>query len=371
MPDQQPSTGTTTTTTTAPAAGPSDLPPGASGVSTPRFANPIGVPQYTVDPSTGQIAYQPKLDSSGNPVFDASGNPQYETDAQGNAIPLPWIGNKTSPFAKDLFGGYANTNGDTSFFGAQYFDGDEWGVIGNLPPETRAEVQQAMIDRGLFGAKKPNIAFGAWDSDSASAFKQVLAFANSTGQGWQDALQNMPVKETTDGTTVARGNYNINLSSPQDLAAVFKKAAADLIGGSDVPQEDVDKFVRAYQAQEKAYYEAQIAQNEADKRDSAAAAAGTGGAQLDAQGRPIQSPVGGDLGIGALPDSAEMSPTDTTNSPRVLVTNKPADASVAAQDAIKKSNPGRYGATQLAGTFDKFISILGGMSGGSSQGTAA
>lgn len=330
-------------------ADPGDAPPSSTTDTTaPRYASPIGVPQYTTDPSTGQVA----------------------TDASGN--PVPWFGAKSTPAIPNVFAGTGGSQA-TSYFGAQYHDGDEWAVIGNMPPELRSQVQQAMLDRGLFGSKKPNVALGSWDNESASAFKQVLAYANATGKDWQDALQSMPVLSddelaAADGTKGSKRQINqIKLSNPQDLAQVFKNAAADLLGSAP-PQEEIDKFVRAYQNSEREEQQTAIAQQAAAQRNSSVVRVGP-------DGQPIDRPAGTDYGEGVLPDSAAgvnvaVQPTDAAGNDLVETTSAPT-AATAAADAIKKAHPGQYGATQLAGTFDKFLSILGGMSSpGSTQGTA-
>lgn len=323
---------TGTTTTVDPNQPLSDLPPSGGANVSVAYPSPIGVPKWYTDPATGQVAQ------------DASGNP------------VPWFGTKQVPFAKDLFGGYANDNGDTLYYGAQYNDGDEWAVIGNMPVELRAQVQQAMLDRGLFGSKHPNVALGSWDNESATAFKQVLAYANSTGKDWQDALQEMPVldQNTLDAQNgVQRNSYKISLSNPQDLEAVFKRAAADLIGGSDVPQDVVDDFVRAYQQQERTAQEAEIARQEAASRSTTPVTPGT-------------DVMGASLPDDATAAMANVQKTTPGGSPVTEVTSAPSAQTVAEQ-TIKDKFAGRYGATQIAHQLDNLASILGtGMGGGGS-----
>ncbi len=310
----------------------SDVPPSSSAASdvTVRYPSPIGVPQYTIDPATGQVA----MDQQGNPV--------------------PWFGSKPGgPTIPNVFAGTGGSM-STDYFAAQYNDGDEWAVVGSMPVEMRADVQQAMLDRGLFGAKKPNVALGSWDNESASAFKQVLAYANATGMDWQEALRDMPVVSADglnpDGSQqVERGHYQIKLSNPADLAQVFKRAAADLIGGGDVPQEEIDKYVRAYQGLEKADQEAQIAAQEKAKRDVA-----------------VQEPIDQNVMGASLPDSAPV--VSGAGDPVVTTTTNAPDPSTLAQQMIKEKFGGRVGATNVARAMDSFLSILGG-GGASTQGT--
>jgi hypothetical protein len=80
-----------------------------------------------------------------------------------------------------------------------------------------------------------------------------------------------PLSSPNDTGATSRHAYTIKLSSPTELTAIFKKAAADLLGESAIPQSEIDKFVNAYQGMERADQQKAIGQ----AQEAANAQAGT------------------------------------------------------------------------------------------------
>lgn len=346
----------------------------SGGSSTTNVANapaPIGV-GYQVNDTGGDIAVfedggvqsvatgqtPSATDDTGKPLKFLVIHPgQVVTDTNG--VPMPYVAQRNIPGVAGTTsriqpGSQAATNaaqqGYTQQVPAQYREGDEYRIAGNLPPEQRAQIQQAMLDRGLFGSAKPRTALGGWDAESASAFKQLLAYANSTGQDYETALQNMP-KLTDAQINGVSAKPVISLSHPDDLAAVFKNAASSLIGSTNVPQSMIDGFVRSYQDMERKDQEAADAAQQASKQVTTAAV-----------------PPGTDI-TGSLPDSAagasgypggagDTNPTTTQTE----------SASQYAQDYLRRNMGGQVGATQIARVGDMFMNILGGIGSGSTQG---
>jgi hypothetical protein len=74
------------------------------------------------------------------------------------------------------------------------------------------------------------------------------------------ATPETPSPSPKDTGATSRNAYTIKLSSPTELTAIFKRAAADLLGVSEVPQSEIDKFVNAYQGMERADQQKTIAQ---------------------------------------------------------------------------------------------------------------
>lgn len=365
-----------TTTTTAPASQSADqytannpIPSGGSTTNVGNAPAPIGV-GYQINDTGQDIAVfedgsvqavqrgeaPSATDETGKPLKFVVIHPgQVVTDTNG--VPMPYVAQRTIPGVAGATSrispgspgaAAAAQEGVTQQVPAQYREGDEYRIAGNLPPEQRAQIQQAMLDRGLFGSAKPRTALGGWDAESAAAFKQLLAYANSTGQDYNTALENMPklTDEQLNGKSAV-----ISLSHPDDLAAVFKNAAANLIGSSNVPQSMVDDYVRAYQDME--------------RRDQEAAAA----AQKAAKSTATPVPPGMDV-TGSLPDSAAGASgypggAGDTN-PTVTQTES---ASQFAQDYLRKNAGGQVGATQIAHVFDMFLNSLGGIGAGSTQGS--
>ena len=138
-----------------------------------------------------------------------------------------------------------------------------------------------------------------------------------------------PLSSPKDTGATSRDAYTIKLSSPTDLTAIFKKAAVDLLGGSDIPQSEIDKFVIAYQGMERADQQKAIGQ----AREAANAQAGT---------------------TQPLVPGATNSPSEGLQpaAPNPLVQEQVAtpSAQAAAEEQLNKDFPELVNGTQLANT---------------------
>jgi hypothetical protein len=222
----------------------------------------------------------------------------------------------------------AATSGGFTQVPARYKESDAWRVWGQLPPELQAQVKQQMIDTGLVA---PGASFSL--NDAINGMDQIMKYANSSGTDWITALKSMPIQPQTSKPSAAN---QITLSNPTDLAAIFKDAAAKLLGTSNVPQSEIDKFVTAYQASEKATAEAAQAAATAAANPPLGPPAATNPQELAASST-VASPIAGSY-------TATPPPTPTN----------------AAETAIKQAHPGQYNATQMASAYDKFLSIISG-----------
>jgi hypothetical protein len=305
----------------------------------PKRGNPIGVPSFQIDPITGQAK-----------VGD-------------NGQPLPWqtVGTVTQvgprrPGTTDIPAPYQTQ----AQIGARYFDGDEWALVGGLDPVYRQQVQQEMMDRGLYSSAKPRIAPGAWDNDSATAFKQVLAYANASGLTWVDALKTMP-KMDDAAQAVKYGPtaphvftpFTATLTNPTDLKAVIRAGARSVLGRT-LDDSEVSAFIGNYQSAEMANAQAQYAvqhQNEAARYSA-----------QDAYAR--------------AQDEFQQTGQATTQVPTTVETKggvftNPASPSNAAEEFARKRNPGEAGAHDIARTFGDFVSLIqNGLAGAQTAGTA-
>lgn len=307
----------------------------------PTRGNAIGVPTYVIDPSTGFAAVGP------------------------DGKPVPWT---TQGLAKQQafnpgIAGIDTGSYQPSIVGARYFEGQEWSEVGGLPPEQRAEIQQAMLDRGLYSSAKPRIALGAWDNDSATAFKQVLAYANAQGIPWNMALKNMPKMDT--GADAAGGvkygpqaphaytAFTATLTNPTDLKAVIKAGARSVLGRT-LDDSEVSAFVGNYQSAEMADAQARYAvqhENEAARF-----------AAQDAYSRAN--------------DEFQQTGTATTPVPQNVETKggvftNPALPGNAAEEFARTHHAGEAGAHDIARTFGDFIGLIqGGLAGAQTAGTA-
>lgn len=318
---------TTTSTDSTNNHGAGAPPPAGSGTTnTQSQRTPIGV-GWQPDPSNPSLVMQ---DANGNnvPFAATAQTPMSLPDSRVAAGDTSQLSTASIQFAK-------------------YFTGDDYTIPATLAPETRAELQQTMYDRGLYGATKPKIGYGGWQNEDVSAFNQVLAYANASGTDWQTALKSMPQQAAS---SAPRQTATVNLSNPEDLKAVYKKAMTDITGGGPVSEQDLDKFVSAYQGMEKTQQQQQI-------QDQMTAAAGD-----YTPGELAQQQT--DLGTaGKLASSLGSAPSlsDVANPNAPLTSTQTAVETPQqfAQDQIKAKNPGAYGATQIANTYSQFLNAMG------------
>lgn len=315
------------------------VPTGGASTKDPPRGNAIGVPTFQIDPNTGFAAVGP------------------------DGKPLPWttMGTVTQtgprrPGSTDIPAPYQAQ----AQIGARYFEGQEWSEVGGLPPEQRAQIQQAMLDRGLYSSAKPRIALGAWDNDSATAFKQVLAYANAQGLTWDTALRNMPKMDAAEGGVKygpqaphAYTPFTATLTNPTDLKAVIKAGARSVLGRT-LSDDEVGAFIGNYQSAEMANAQAQYAvqhENEA--------------ARFSAQDAYARAQ-----------DEFQQTGQATTQVPTTVETKggvftNPASPGNAAEEFARTHHAGEAGAHDIARTFGDFIGLIqGGLAGAQTAGTA-
>lgn len=125
----------------------------------------------------------------------------------------------------------------------RYFSGDEDNIIG-FSKEKVAVVQSMMYRGGILGKKYTP---GLVDDVTRSAFRELLGIANRQGTDWESTLG---VLMETDKTSGQMRPYQ--LSNPDDLKSVFRKAAQEMLG-RNLQDGDLNRLVEAFQAQEKQY----------------------------------------------------------------------------------------------------------------------
>lgn len=111
----------------------------------------------------------------------------------------------------------------------RYYGGDEREEIAGMSPEERAELQLTLRDLGLIGPET-RIRLGVWDDTSASAFRQVLAWANTRGTGWRAALVDMG-NSAALGELGGSGEQPKLPPNPLDLQAAARQAGREHLGG--------------------------------------------------------------------------------------------------------------------------------------------
>ena len=130
----------------------------------------------------------------------------------------------------------------------KYFSGDE-DAINSYSKETIAQLQYNLSKNGLMGRKYTP---GIVDNQTRSGFKELLGISNRQGTDWVNALGSVSQAGVSTGTKLP----TYQLTNPEDLKAVFRKAAQDSLG-RNLQDGDINRLVETYQAQE-AQYQKQV-----------------------------------------------------------------------------------------------------------------
>lgn len=132
----------------------------------------------------------------------------------------------------------------------RYWTGDEWTTPKGLASEDRAALQLLMKQIGLL-APNARIVLGGWDQTSASAFREVLAWANVNGVPWTTALEQLqqssaqfPQDFSSQAPLVAR------VSDPNEIAQGLRDAFRERLGVGDIPEEKIAAMVKAFQGEQ-------------------------------------------------------------------------------------------------------------------------
>lgn len=342
----------TTTTTTTPS---SDLPPGispppAGGGNTSNVPNGPGYLGVGYQQNqTGQplVVYEDgtvgTLDDKGQPPTKngPTGAPQKyvviqpgQTIVDTNGVPAPY----SAPVDTSQYGGTPYVPIPTTVYvPAKYREGDEVRELGSMSPEMRAQVLQTMQQKGLL---KDN----ATPSDWWSAMKQVMSLANSTGNDWMGELQKMPNVGTA---AQVRPIYQIKLDSPEDLQAIYRKAYTSVTGGGQPSQDELDRYVNAYQQIEREDQYKQIGQQqEVQNRQDIAAGKMANPAPFVPGGAVMGGPSEG------------LNPADASPGPDIQTYTPPISAQQYAEQQVRALNPGmaqQYANLQVHNAFMNLI----------------
>lgn len=121
-------------------------------------------------------------------------------------------------------------------------------LLNKMKPDFRDQILKTLYERGQYsGSKMGN---GIEGSDVA-AFTEFLAYANSLNMTYERALtvykSTFPPKASVIAGSGTRAPKQV--SSPDDLKAVFKKASMDLLGRA-VDDNVANQFVQSFQNQQ-------------------------------------------------------------------------------------------------------------------------
>lgn len=201
--------------------------PAYVGTNTSK-ASPIGVPFYDIDPLTGE----PRK-SAANPEGRWTATTSKPTGVSNSFSTSGQLTHESNTY-------------ETKQVLPRYFDGAQW-IPGSFPPSLMASLQKAMRTVGLLKANEGQL--GVWDPTSMTAFTQLLAYANSSGQDWKDALKSWGMARKSD-PNAGRTPLTTQVTSADDLRAVFRKTVINELGqGWD--QSKIDRMVASYQDMER------------------------------------------------------------------------------------------------------------------------
>jgi hypothetical protein len=121
-------------------------------------------------------------------------------------------------------------------------------LLNKMKPNTRYDILKTLFERGQYGGSKMGNGIEGVD---VSAFTAFLSFANSLNMTYERALtvykSQFPPKASTIAGSGTRQPKQV--SSPDDLKAVFKKASMDLLGRT-VDDNVANQFVQSFQNQQ-------------------------------------------------------------------------------------------------------------------------
>ena len=121
-------------------------------------------------------------------------------------------------------------------------------ILAKMGDVQRKKILKELYIRGQYGGSKMQNGLGTSD---IGAFQDLLYYANVKGKPWQQAFD-LYKKEFPAKTSLVPGAGRVapkQVSSPDDLKAVFKKVSQELLGRS-VDSETANEFVAAFQKQQ-------------------------------------------------------------------------------------------------------------------------
>ncbi len=139
----------------------------------------------------------------------------------------------------------------TTLFGTTPYDGqyvrdDAW-TLPLQDPEDIPNLQRQLVLAGLLDPKK--IREGLWDEASASAYGNVLGFANAYGLNANDALSVL-INNPDLASTLADPKPIVERANPADINATYRQASQSLTG----QEQDPTQFAQEYRGLEDAAY---------------------------------------------------------------------------------------------------------------------
>lgn len=128
----------------------------------------------------------------------------------------------------------------------QYNDNEAYSVLASYTAAERKALLNIFQQVGIFGRSKPDPGFS---DKNLSAVREAFLYANYKGVTLDVAATQMLTDPEFREARATGGGARVRTTPKQDLRAVFKQSAQQILG-RDLPDSEVDRFVRAYTASE-------------------------------------------------------------------------------------------------------------------------
>lgn len=127
----------------------------------------------------------------------------------------------------------------------QYTSDEAYSELARMSAGERRGFLNALYATGVYGSSKPSAT--GFSSQDLSAVREAMLYANYKGVTLDVAASMLladPQVQKSMGSAA-----RVRTTPKQDLQAVFKQAASNILGRT-LPDAEVEKFVKAYQRQE-------------------------------------------------------------------------------------------------------------------------
>lgn len=230
----------------------------------------------------------------------------------------------------------------------RYFEGDEYKLIRNAPPERVLNLQEQLVNAGFLDPDE-GITLGAWQGGTVNAFRGLLQYANIQGIDWQGALKQATTMFRLYGTSPLGGDGTgrdgrphvvVNLSDPAGLKDGADTVAQRVLGRKATAQEQNLIVSTIHAMQRDAQIGPQLPDDPAQEKQDTAVMFDQARDALRT-GTPIPEDPAGSMQA------------------RVSEITQP-DIEARTEDALRAQNPQEAGGKDISNAFSTFENILRG-----------
>lgn len=196
------------------------------------------------------LAAQQGTSTSGRPGSTPAGLPDFPTGAGETSGPS-YIGvpsDYRAKVTKTPTNRWGMPKGlpRTTSIAPRYKDGAQF-VPASQSPEVVARLQADLVAAGLLDKK--DVQLGRWGPESIKAYEEVLMYANASGLTVDQALARYKAQPVQKEAERERAPLVTEVTDPAVLRGTFREVGRSLTG-RDLSTEQLDSFIRAFQAVE-------------------------------------------------------------------------------------------------------------------------